>query len=1207
MAIGNGTNEQLGMTTAESLAQMQVGTMTETMRSFKDSISFQFQNLNLALTQLNSNISNLSTRLATMLPTTGMQGLPANFIAASNPNSVYLGDTPAAYANLSANSSYTSMMYPSSVPSNVGSYNMGYYAAKELPFKRTNMMLTGLGAVANTGVSLLGGAAGGALLGTALMPGLGTVIGGIAGGLVGDRLTAPLIEDAIVHNRDVFGIQRASKRFGREFTLGQAQSVTRQLEGMAYNEVMTKTSMDPMLGMSGLRELAMTGAQMGMFRAGGSQQDFINQMKNAAQVVTAIAKVAGDGDVREALKTVQQLKSMGFNAFESTQAAKSLLNDTMKFSSLMGVNQKDFMNAAMNVAMGGFGSQGYAAAFGMQPAIRNLALVNELNKRRMLTPGELAMAGGEQAVAQQVTGAQAALLRSPLGRAAIYAGMDSRGNFNINNVYRNGRGAFDIIGAGLNNYFRDPVAYAANEDRAIENAANQGDLVGLLDTLVGAEARLNPFMKINGSLEQQENAMIALLKERYGLSGASARAWVYKKTRPSIMRGLQARADREGIMRQVGEANMKMGVGGLWAGIKAIPGRIGASMYEALNIRGFTDQLTAANQDAIRSTIGQVGSFNDFNTALKVAETLKQGTNDPYARFDPETFQDSVDRVTGNAGVIDSFLNAINPGQLRGSAGAILYNMNVANKNLFKLKDSAKFDEFSTLATAQREGLLGATSANEITKRIYNKVGYSGTANIGHVRSAMGDMVAENMGTAELNYRVQGRLSTLEGADGATDVFNNLDTLLASKIDPRRGFKGKTVQERIANSKLSSTGMQELLNMADADGAVSALAKRLNVSKSDLITGYIANRKGVDSLTNDQKASLVGGDAYNNLLALGMRLTNLETPLGLENTKPLKLWDGRKLAGLEGLGLTQQFFEEVMNSNEGGTLKEDLVAFSKFARDMVANKGGKVNFADYEKSFTGSKIKKLALELSKKDRGVVGTNIRMALGDNVSFIMGGTGLANTPLTDEEFATFTNNLKGMSGSLIQDASLNQASVGMRALGLNFSEDDIRTLFTESETEKDKASKLVLQRRALSKLYNGDIEQRNIYNNVERLAKAKNFGSGVDGEIARNNYMLTVAQATKYDDIKTTNDKNSDKVTSKIDTTVTDAKGGKAVRVIIDQEKPNLADTDKGRDQIAKNTDSKYQSQLSHLNESDKELFIQAMRAIDQQRNNYNTIP
>ena len=451
--------------------------LSTTLRSFRDSLAFSFQTLNLTLNSLNNSVRTVGTKLGA----TDIHLYNQSQYLRTSPPGVWLGAMNPAYAQFAGNQSLVGMLTANN-PYNVSPMEFWQNRAQEMGYRFSSAGINAIGTGAEVGAGLAGTLLGGPAIARAIgfggsrMAGLmlGGPVGMLAGTVVG-AVADPMIRVAQEHNRDVAALQRMSARFSTGgFSTRQAQQVITGIEDLAYNEIFNTNSLQPRLNMSGFRELTNMGLQGGLFH-GTNPDDLVKQVSAAANVVKFLTGVMGNKDVQETMQLVKQMKDMGVNLFHANNFAMGLGTDAFKYGRAMGINPNDMMNMAANMSTVAFGQYGNPAYVGMQPAMRNLAYMQELEKRGALTPAEIAAGGGVQTMATRMLSAQAAMLNSGnFGLPMLAAGFTQGGGFNMQQFRTaiNNGGYFGAVGAAARNMFRNGVYSIAD---VMANQANTMD------------------------------------------------------------------------------------------------------------------------------------------------------------------------------------------------------------------------------------------------------------------------------------------------------------------------------------------------------------------------------------------------------------------------------------------------------------------------------------------------------------------------------------------------------------------------------------------------------------------------------------------------------------------------------------------------------------------------------------------------------------
>lgn len=504
--------------------------LSTTLRSFRDSLAFSFQTLNLTLNSLNNSVRTVGTKLGA----TDIHLYNQSQYLRTSPPGVWLGAMNPAYAQFAGNQSLVGML-TANVPYNVSPMEFWQNRAQEMGYRFSSAGINALGTGAEVGAGLAGTLLGGPAIaraigfGSSRMAGLmlGGPVGMLAGTVVG-AVADPMIRVAQEHNRDVAALQRMSARFSTGgFNTRQAQQAMTGIEDLAYNEIFSTNSLQPRLNMSGFRELTNMGLQGGLFH-GTNPDELVKQVSAAANVVKFLTGVMGNKDVQETMQLVKQMKDMGVNLFHANNFAMGLGTDAFKYGRAMGINPNDMMNMAANMSTVAFGQYGNPAYVGMQPAMRNLAYMQELEKRGALTPAEIAAGGGVQTMATRMLSAQAALLNSGnFGMPMLAAGFTRGGGFSVQQFQNAiGRGGyFGAVGMAASNMFRDGLYSIAdvsvNQTNALDALARGDYMDDALLSMLREAVSLTPGMREQGrSAIEQRNLAAMYIRQFMQSAGA---------------------------------------------------------------------------------------------------------------------------------------------------------------------------------------------------------------------------------------------------------------------------------------------------------------------------------------------------------------------------------------------------------------------------------------------------------------------------------------------------------------------------------------------------------------------------------------------------------------------------------------------------------------------------------------------------------------
>lgn len=539
--------------------------LSSTLRSFRDSLAFSFQTLNLTLASMSQTMANVGTKIGSAMASNSNQLAPINVASQwipRGPGGLYNGSLSQAYQQYAGSNNLMNIM-ASNQQYNVNPNEFWSERKTDMALRGSSAGVATVGALAKEAAGMLvgakaGGAIGGAMgMGTGMLGSLGRFAVGLpfgaAAGAAVDLLVDPIVEASVRHNNDVAAMMRMSARFRSPFTMKEAQRAVGGIENLAYEELFRTSHLEPRLNMSGFRDITMMGLQGNMFQ-GETPEELVKQVSAASNVVKFLTGVLGSKDVQETMQVVKQLKDMGLNSFRNTGAIQSIGTDAFSYGRALGVQANTLLSTAASMSSVAFGQYGNPAFVGIHPALRNLAYTTELEKRRMLTPAEIAAGGGVQAMAGKMLSTQANLLNNgAIGGAMLYAGWDGQAGFNLEKykaTIENG-GYWGAVGQAAKNITTGGLGSIAmsiaEKNNIIASAAEKGDLDKLLEIQLRSELKnILGMLPKNASLEQKVAfAAVHLTQISPGLDISTAKAIALKVLNPRIQAGIDRTAKEE--------------------------------------------------------------------------------------------------------------------------------------------------------------------------------------------------------------------------------------------------------------------------------------------------------------------------------------------------------------------------------------------------------------------------------------------------------------------------------------------------------------------------------------------------------------------------------------------------------------------------------------------------------------------------------------
>lgn len=269
--------------------------------------------------------------------------------------------------------------------------------------------MAGIPTAARIGMGI-GGAALGARMG-GRFGAIGAGIGAIGGGLLGfgpvggmaEQGTAAGLQPAI--ERRAFGMQMQdmSRNFvvsgneldvgGRGLSMGAGIQTANMMRRSVNKGETAGFNMRDMMGITSMA------GDMGMMDMAQNSEQIVGQAKNIARGLSAFMQLANEPDVRRAMSQMSQMRAMGLTIPETTSA----MQNAQQFARMAGTTVASLGQAAGAPGAMTFQQLGMTGGLGMQVGMGAGALARQAVAGGAFTPGQLAMAGGQAGVTQQLT------------------------------------------------------------------------------------------------------------------------------------------------------------------------------------------------------------------------------------------------------------------------------------------------------------------------------------------------------------------------------------------------------------------------------------------------------------------------------------------------------------------------------------------------------------------------------------------------------------------------------------------------------------------------------------------------------------------------------------------------------------------------------------------------------------------------------------
>ena len=883
----------------ESGAKMQ-SELRDTLRSFRDSLAFSFQTLNLTLASLNNSVRTVGVKISQLNTPSSMQYVPPTHPLSN----AYYGSMSRSYADFMGNRGMLGV-FTADQPYNVNP--LEFWREKQ------GEEATRLGGAASAFTTAVGeelltygaGIAGGGALARVFGMGGSTLakfaFGAPAAMLASQVIGAyaqPFVASAQEHSRDVAAVRRMSGRFSTPFTIAQSQDVMRGIERLAYQETLNTNRLEPRLSMSGFRDITMMGLQADMFK-GTTPEELVQQVASASQVVKFLTGVLGNKDVRETMETVKQLKSMGINLFKNPSMSTLLGNDAFGFGRVMGVDSATMMGMAANMSTAAFGQFGNPAAIGMQPAMRNLAYLSELEKRGMLSSAEMNAAGGVQAVGARMLDMQARLLNnSAVGDAILLSGWNGGRGFNMAQFRNNSQnGYFGSLGSAARNFVSGGIGgmatFMMNRENIMADLATQGNIGEVLDSMLGEQLAYLPGIR-NMDPNEAVNLAAMFLQDNFGVDSATAKASAMRVLRPSTGRAVERQRSRETQLGMMELARAQHGPTRFFESIGEGWERIKSSAYENLVRRpavamsdawiNFADDTYEA-RDIIPQeplTLSRLDSLRSNMSALRSSSRRNRIGQSGQPTFDNiEQAYENLRRTDSLGYSVDRFFNmTIGPDGIRKNTLSDIVYANAMNARADFWSDQITPGKRKTAANVLGEMARSGMFKDGLTIsgfRDYFEDNYN-ASNANEIFEVAGDYLLNNLNTT-------GRVEIDQAIRRAGDSLRNsnldLNALYNELIPDAKGRKFQNSNDAFAfltqsenRAKLQSALTRAGSNMSVEQAAGLVLNSVYNGQVSGQVTmaaaGQFNRIKNIASAgdTGENASMFARGDSRAGMISL---------------------------------------------------------------------------------------------------------------------------------------------------------------------------------------------------------------------------------------------------------------------------------------------------------------------------------------------------
>lgn len=292
-------------------------------------------------------------------------------------------------------------------------------------FQMGSYAQTGAGVAARVGGGLgawAGGAALGAKMGAFAGP-MGAAIGGFAGGVagalgfegsglgefsqrMGEGIMAPFHAGAMRAAQlqtSSLGHVRSGSDLGfggAGLGMGASRGLQNQLMNVADSRQFQRDT-GARFNRQDVMRITQLAGDMGMLDQAQTATEISQSVTKISKALSNIMKIAGEPDVRNAMKMMSQLRSTGMSVAESQTAVQN----ARTFARMAGTSIQDVMASGMQGA-GMFQQQGMTAASGLGAGMAAAGMAGMA--AGALSPRQMALFGGREGIQQNLTGGAAA-------------------------------------------------------------------------------------------------------------------------------------------------------------------------------------------------------------------------------------------------------------------------------------------------------------------------------------------------------------------------------------------------------------------------------------------------------------------------------------------------------------------------------------------------------------------------------------------------------------------------------------------------------------------------------------------------------------------------------------------------------------------------------------------------------------------------------
>jgi hypothetical protein len=233
-----------------------------------------------------------------------------------------------------------------------------------------------------------------------------------------------------------------------------------------------------------------SGTEMGMFAGTSDVEDFKKKFKGLVTNVKVVSQALNQS-IEEAMRTMKELKGIGLEG----SAATSLVTGASVYGAASGRTGAEMLGIALQGAEL-FRGTGVTMSIGAAGNMMNLSSIRAARDAKLLSQEAIAQAGGEEALAQRMTGSSLQFMQYGTGRA-LAASYTANGEFNERAAMQSMYGGDSTVGAYQRaaNMMNDPASY-------MKFSANQAKIQSQIGGMFGGRGA--QFNMMNGIMMDAE-------------------------------------------------------------------------------------------------------------------------------------------------------------------------------------------------------------------------------------------------------------------------------------------------------------------------------------------------------------------------------------------------------------------------------------------------------------------------------------------------------------------------------------------------------------------------------------------------------------------------------------------------------------------------------------------------------------------------------